>query len=259
MAKQSFARPDPTVEETAPETESGGTATAIVEAPPRALAPAEPNGEPAQVEGEVDYSDINLDRINLVQKSGALSDQFEPGSFLLGREVILSKADGAFDFIVLRIKKQYQEDLPYDASGNGPMPKRFNTSAEVRAEGGSLIWGDENYYRDIATALVLIPAPATATQEDKESKFIYEAPDGNSYALALWTFVKTSYTAVAKKIFTAKLVGHLKTGFEHGVWRVSSEKKTNAGNTWFQPVVKPAGKTTPEFQLFAKEVLSSLA
>lgn len=261
MAKTSFVRTvtpaDASPEaEQSPESSSANTGT--LTAPNQTLAHPEPNGAPDQVEGEIDFSDINLDRINLVQKSGNLSNEFAPGAFVIGKEVILASKDAEFNFVVLKIKKQYQEDLPYDASGQGEKPQRYNTAKEVRDAGGSLQWGDANYYRDIATALVLIPAPEGLSEDDRESKFIYEDATGARYALALWSLFKTSYTAAAKKIFTAKLVGHLKAGFENGVWKCSSEMKTNAGNSWFQPVIRPAGATTPEFKAFAKEVLASL-
>jgi hypothetical protein len=246
---------DPSTSTATAEAPASSSAVAVRESQAPAL-PTPPNH--AQVEGEIDPSDLNMDRVNLVQKSGNLGDNFEPGSFVLAKEVVLAKKGESFEFVVLKIKKSYQEDLPYDPSGNGEMPRRFNTAQEVREAGGSLKWGDPGYYRDFATALVLIPAPEGITQDEKESKFIYEDAEGKAYALALWNFVKTGYTAAAKKIFTAGMIGHLKGGYELGAWSCGSELKSAAGNSWYQPVLKPAGKTTPEFQAFAKEVLSTL-
>lgn len=209
-------------------------------------------GGNAQVQGEVDAGDIRWPRLNLVQKSGDLSDNFAPGSFLFNKDVVISDGKTPVRITVLRIRKQYQEHLPYDPSG--PQPKTFNTMAEVRGAGGHTAYGEPGYYKEIAHIGLLLEAPAGLTDEQKEL-FIYEN-EGKQYAVAMWTVGSSAYTSVAKTIFTAASQ-HLKTGLHKGGWDLTSFKKSDARNSWFVPLIKSAGKNTDGFVTFAEGILAS--
>lgn len=255
MAKQSFAKKAADAETPLDAGQAlSSTSPAVVR--DQSLSTPLTGGASGQTEGEVDYSDINVDKLNLVQKSGNLSDNFRPGDFVLGKEVVLSK-EGGFELIVLKIAKRYQEFLPYDPAAS-VRPQVFKTAEEVKAAGGNFNYGEEGYYRDMATVLLLIPSHDGISPDDKENKFIYEAPNGDAYALALWTLISTGYTAAAKKIFTAGKIGHLKAGYEKARWNLSSELKKDARNSWYAPLLRPASKTDEEFSAFTKEVLSTL-
>lgn len=243
--KQSFA-----AHTADPEAPAQETQTALVPQPDNQVGFF---GGGGQVVGEVDRSDIKLPRINLVQKSGKLGDEFKPGSIVLAREVLLSDGAQPVNIVLLSIKKQYQEDLPFDE--NGPTPKLLDTAEEVRAANGSLKYGDDNYYKEIATALVLIEAPAGLTQDQLDAYFYYEA-EGKAFCLGLWTFAGSSYNHAGKRLITAGTYGHLREGFSKGNWAFTTEKKTYSGNTYFVPVPKPAGRTTPEFQEWATALVS---
>jgi hypothetical protein len=227
---------------------------AVVEQPSREVA-VQNQWAGGQVQGEVDSSDIRLPRINLAQKSGKLGEDFQPGTFTFNKEVVIGDTENAFTFVALGIRKQYQEDLQYDP--DGPTPKTFNTAAEVRQAGGQVSdYDGDGYYREIAHVLCLLEAPKGLSEEQQEF-FIYEF-EGNRYALAMWTVSGSSYTSVAKTIFSAAApTGHLKHGLEAGAWSVHSVKRTNPRNSWFAPVIKVAGKTTAEFQAFAKSLLKN--
>ena len=245
MATRSFAATaePPTVEK----------APAVVDRTETAVVPASHWGG-GQVEGEVDAGDIRLPRINLVQKSGELGDLFSPGSFVFNREIQLSDGKEPMELVALRIRKQYQEALEYDP--DGPSPKVFNTSAEVREAGGHFNYDakDEGgYYKEIAHILCLIEAPKNASEEQRDF-FIYEH-DGRNYALAMWTVTGGAYTAVAKTLFTAA-AGHLRAGLHLGKWTIVSTKKSNGSCSWYVPAIRAAGKTTPEFQEFAASLLN---
>lgn len=221
---------------------------------PAQYAPANPFEGPS-IQGEIEIGDLKLPRINFVQKSGDLSDSFEFGAILFNKEVVIGDEANAFEFTLLTIKKQYQEDLPYKK--DGPTPRVFNKAEEVRAAGGSLRYGDDGYYAEMATALVLVKAPENAEPDTLETHFFYEF-EGQHYALALWTLAKSAYNACAKKLITAGTMGHLKGGnFTKGKWTCKSLKKSGNGNTWVVPEVKTAGMNTPEFQKFVHDCLSA--
>lgn len=241
--KKSFAAED----NKAPE---AGTGTEVAVVENRSLIPHTVAN--AQVQGEIDAGDIRWPRINLVQKSGDLSDNFAPGSFVFNKEIVLTDGKTPTRIVALSIRKQYQEALPFDPTG--PQPKVFNTSAEVRNAGGHTVYGEPGYYKEIAHIGVLVMAPDGLT-EDQKDLFIYEF-DGKKYALAMWTVGSSAYTSVAKTLFTAA-TSHLKSGLHKGMWDLTSFKKADARNSWFVPMIKAAGKTSPEFTEFLEGLLAS--
>lgn len=236
--------------EAAPETD-GGSAVAVAEPPERQLATQDHWAGGGQVEGEVDAGDIRLPRINLTQKSGKLGEDFAPGSFVFNKEILISNGPEPFELVALRIRKQYQEALPYDP--DGPTPKVFNTSEEVKKAGGHFNFEEKaGYYKEIAHILCLVGCPEGVT-DDQRDYFMFEH-EGNQFALAMWTVTGSAYTSVAKALFTAA-AGHLRAGLQNGKWTITSEKRSNTKNTWFTPIIRAAGKTTPEFQKFAESLL----
>lgn len=228
------------------------TAPAVIEPEQdRQVVPQNHYSGSAGVEGEVDAGDIRLPRINLVQKTGKLGEAFAAGSFVFNKDILLSNGSEPFDLVALRIRKQYQEDLPYDP--DGPQPKVFNTSEEVRQAGGHFNFDEKKgYYKEVAHILNIVGCPPKVTDEQRDY-FMFEHA-GVLYALAMWTVTGSGYTSVAKTLFTAA-AGHLRGGLQGGQWLVTAEKRSNARNSWYTPVLRAAGKTTPEFQEFAASLL----
>lgn len=203
-----------------------------------------------QVEGEVDAGDIRWPRINVPQKVGLLGEEFAPGSYVFNKEILLSNGTDPLSLTFLKIRKQYQEHLPFDP--DGPTPKTFNTAAEVREAGGHFTYGEPGYYRDIAHIAVLVGCPDSATP-DQRDYFMYQH-DGADYALAMWTVGGGAYTSVAKTLFT-EAAGRLRAGLQKGKFNATTEKRSDARNTWYTPLIKSAGNNTPEFQEFAVSLL----
>lgn len=189
------------------------------------------------VEGEISRTDIRLPRLNLVQKVGDLSNLFSPGVFLFNKEVVLSDGKTPINLTVLRLKKMYQQAIPYGTSDE--MPLSFNTAAEVVAIGGSLRWGEENYYSEIAHVQVAIAMPADCPEE-LQPLFPHEV-GGEAYGLAMWTLTGSGFTSAGKTLITAAST-LLRAGLHTGRFNLTSELKKNAKNSWLAPVIKFAGK-----------------
>lgn len=192
------------------------------------------------IEGEITTADVNTPRVNLVQKSGQLVDNFSPGSFLLVKEVVLAKPNESFKFTPLRLKKYYQLKVEFGTSQD--MPPKFNTMQEVIDFGGSLQYGDEKYCVEMADILMAVEAPESADDQ------LFPYSDGtNNYALALYTVGSSSYTSLAKRLITDS-VGLLRSGLYTGCYEIHSELRKNAVNSWYVPVAKFIGKhEDPEF------------
>lgn len=222
---------------------------APAEAPEKALAPlaqASPAivSEDSDMEGEISRSDIRLPRVNIVQKVGALSNLFGPGSILFNKEVVLSNGKSPVEIIPLRLKKVYQQDLPY---GSEETALVFERAEEVRAAGGSMQWGDDNYFTEVAHVQVAVVRPDDCPEE-LEVMFPFEHA-GKVYGCAMWTLKGSGFTTAGRTLITARTT-LLREGLHTGRFMLSTELKNNAKNSWYAPVLKFAGRNDAEASSF---------
>jgi hypothetical protein len=206
-----------------------------------------PHQDHDDVEGEITRADIRLPRLNIVQKVGDLSNIFTPGDILFNKELVLADGKKPIPVTVLRLKKMYQEKIPYGESEE--MPVAYETAQEVIDAGGSLRYGDTNYYAEIAHCMVAIRKPAEECPEDLAALFPYEFED-QAYGLAMWTLTGSAFTAAGKTLITASQTVLKNGGLCSGRWDLTTELKKNAKNSWFAPKLKFAAKHTPEATAF---------
>lgn len=189
------------------------------------------------IEGEVTADDIRPPRINLVQKSGNLADEFSPGSFVFEKSIVLAKPGDEINVTVLRLRKYYQEKIEFGSSNE--MPPRANTAEEVRALGGSLIYGHDRYFQEVCDVMLAIEAPENLNEE--QSQFFAYNVGGKNYTLAMYTVAASAYTSLAKRLFTdAALL--LRAGLYTGSYKIHSELRKNGTNSWHVPVASFSGK-----------------
>jgi hypothetical protein len=256
-------------------------ATAPVQSP-GVPATVQSPGVPATSSGLVlgdkvpDFKDIILPRLNLTQNIGKMKDSFDPGSFVLGQQVVLFLPG------VINAKTGNLERAPSAPAGVtilGFRPTRYcekiaggvqglivNTEDEVRAAGGTLDYKEWELkkgsgmkrFEPLADAVVVVERPANI--QDDDTVFVYEV-DGKKYALALWAMRGTSYTAAAKRVFfTARAVGCLRKGYPTYNFAVTTREETYpGGNKAWVPVCVPVAKSTPAFLEFAASILNPAA
>lgn len=186
----------------------------------------------AEPTGNISRDDIILPRVNLVQKSGKLCDDFTPGSFLFEKQVVLATPGQSFSAVVLGHSKYYQEKVEY---GSDEFGRRANTEEEVRNLGGTTTWGvnDRPYFQPVADLLIAVKAPGNA-EGDALDLFPYQYGEEH-YAIAVYTVAASAYTSLAKRVFTDSLYT-LKAGLHLGEYQIHSELKKNAANSWYVPV-----------------------
>jgi len=190
------------------------------------------------IEGEVEQKDIQLPRLNLLQKTSELVDAgFTPNTFALNKEIPLGKSLQA---VVVKLTKKWQQELTY---GSETQPHVCDTIAEVREAGGSTEWGSENRYSELAHMQLLVKAPA-GLEEEQLDAFPYEV-DGGHWAPCMLTVAKTAYKAAAKPVITAAFAT-LRGGLHHGLWTINAEMKSAPMGTWSVPQFKLSGRTAPE-------------
>lgn len=210
------------------------------------------------VSGDVDKGDITLPRLELVYGVGAVSELFDAGDVVYNREVCLAKKGEPVHMTVASIRKYYMEDMPYEPDRE-ELPRLFQTKEEVEAAGLWTEWNRNGQQKppvaDCADLLVAIECPEGV--EDTMFPLSY-APDGGdpvSLAVALFTVRKTSYTRVAKPVFSARQF-FLRDNLLLGRWCLTTErKKTKSGNVTTLPNFRNVGRNSPEFAKYLAEQL----
>jgi hypothetical protein len=184
------------------------------------------------IEGEITSKDIILPRINLVQKTGPLVDAgLIPGSFVFDKEVLLSNGKDPLEITVLRLVKQYKQKLEY---GNPETPQVYTTQQEVIDNGGSLRYGEPNFFQEIAHLFLAIAKPDTISEE--HASHFYREQGGKQYTNAVFTVASTAFTAVGKKVIKAGY-SQLRDGLWLGRWNLTSSLQKNTKGSWFIPEV----------------------
>jgi hypothetical protein len=253
MSKVSF-----TDIETTPATPEVSTAVAVVA--PQQVVIAAPIADASKgLIGEWTSEDTKLPRLSLVNKSGERADNFTPGTWLLeGTHQITKLEDKAkgvpLTVIALRMLKQYQENIPFDEQKAGVPVRRFNTAAEVTANGGRVSRErGTDLFSELAHIELLVQAPDNL-DEDADALF-YNVAGDKRFARVIYTASSTAYGQIAVTL-ASSLRGHLATtGLQGGLWELGSKLTANTKNSWWTPTIKTAGLVDSE----TAAMISSLA
>lgn len=219
---------------------------------------------------DIDFTQLSLPTLKIVQGVGELSTMFDPGQLVVvGKgDVLLPIADappkaGAknvdpqtpVNVVVISVSRtdRYSEKV-----SGGVRGRLFDTEQAVFAAGGTTNW-DENkanpakpYFERLATALLLIEKPAAL--EDDTGTFGFELGE-KKYALVIWHLKGISYTNAAKPLRTARKFGYLKKGYASQVLALGTSLKTYGSNSAHIPVLKPVAEAPAEIAGLVKEVL----
>lgn len=189
--------------------------------------------------GDISQTDLVIPYLALVQKVGTKADQFTPGSWVVGDNVVAGK-DEHLTVTALSIQKNYEEVVEY---GSGNFGRVFDSAQEVRAAGLSLQRGAANEAREIAGILFWIESPNDAD----ETVFPLETSEGRRGTVAKFIARSTSYGVIAAPIFTAlSPLGHLRgRHIKTGQWDLSSFLKKGESNSYFKAVFKSIKEPTP--------------
>jgi hypothetical protein len=215
--------------------------TELAATKPAALSTNVSSSQGADVQGEVNLSDLRLPRLNLVQRTGDLPDRFDFGSFVINKEVSLGKT---VEFIALSIKKQYQEKRPYGDTERGAI---YDTAEQVREAGGSLGYADYQF-SELAHIFLLVKMPEGLEDSPDAASvvdlFMYEI-DGARYAPVIYSVGRSSYTSLAKALLTARQF-MLRKGLWTGRWTMTSKVDKGPKGTWVTPLPTFKGKLSDE-------------
>lgn len=220
-----------------------------------ACVPKLPPPAPAGLVGDeeaIDFRDIDLPRLNLVQKTGELSNIFPPGTILLDQKLVLPQG---VELVVLGFPKPTQYVERVEGGGLGNL---CDTVEEVIAAGGTTDYREAEekdipWYQNMATALILVQRPDSIAP----CEYFSESFEGRDYAIALWSMKGSAYTHAAKFLKTKKRLGYLKRGYHVTTFKLTTRlEKFRTGNQAFVPELAKGSDTTADFAAFVKAVLS---
>lgn len=205
------------------------------------------------MQGEFTSKDIQLPRLSLVQKIGDLADSgLTPGAFVFNKEVQLTDGKIPLDLTVLHLKKQYRQKIEY---GDPATPLTFDTQQEVIDNGGTLRYGEPNYFQEVAHLFVAIAKPENLSEQ--HTAHFYREHANKQYTLAIYTVASTAFTAVGKKVITAGY-NQLRNGLWLGKWVMTSNLQKNTKGSWFVPEARFDGMYDTETAAFFESMVSSI-
>ena len=205
----------------------------------------------------LERSDFITPKLNLVQRTGDMSVQFTQGSWVLNKEIQITKApEDPLEVIVLeRPFKFFMEHLPYDP--NGPKSRTFNTIEELDEAGLTLDWDNKNNIRATADraarVFLLILKPK---ETDAVKGFGLEVDGLGDCTVATWLLVNTSYTTAARRIFTAEKLDLADKPIHSLVWTLRSVSAKIGGYNIFVPQLTPSRSLPDETQGSLKTMFS---
>lgn len=181
---------------------------------------------------EIDPSDLDIPRINVVQK---MSDSDAPvGSVLFDKRHILAEPDTPLRVIPVAAQKGWREDIPFDEED---IPQIAWSKEQADAIAADSDWG----MLEFAEITLLIEKP-----EGCEDDSAYQIPIGDKdYALGKINVSKNAYRSTFKRLATFVALNQ-STPVHSRVWNLTSEQITRGKYTWYNPSLVATKDDTPE-------------
>lgn len=224
----------------------------------------------------IGFDEVILPRINLVQKVGEMSNVWTPGEVVLNQQRAIYTQPVAQNGVITKpgtdpltiVVLGFQKTRFVEKVSGGSQGAIVDSPEEIAKLNGTLEyreWQEKSkagipvkLFQRLSTALILVERPAHVDDQDN-LLFSYEF-QGKFYALALWSMKGTAYTNGAKRMFTDRKLGHLRSGgYSSYTYLLSTKletyKFTGTENYAHIPVLKPGQRTSPEFKAFVNEVL----
>lgn len=244
--------------------------------------PAAPARPVMQNDDDIDFREITLPTLNVVQGVGELCKSFDPGQLILGQKYMLCSAPNKREgqaalsqppvkAIVLGFRPTRYTEKVSSKPGEPPAQGRtLDSEQQVFAIGGTTLYKEayvegtqvRPYFQSLATALVLVQAPEAEeyalTGDELDAAFPLVDDAGKHWQLVQWHMKGTAFTHGAKTLKTARRLGWLRKGYSSKLVTIQTQLAP-AGKNWvFAPVIRNAGDTTPEEQAFGALVLREL-
>jgi hypothetical protein len=181
---------------------------------------------------EIDPTDLDIPRINVVQK---MSESDDPvGSVLFDKRCVLAAPDTPLRVVAVAAQKGWREDIPFDEDDVPQIAWSKEQRDFIEAESD---WG----MIEFAEITLLIEKP-----DDCDDDSAFQIPLGDKdYALGKINVAKNAYRSTFKRLATfAALNQNVPVSSRY--WNFTSEQITRGKYTWYNPSLTATKEDTPE-------------
>lgn len=175
----------------------------------------------------MDSSDIDIPRINLVQKTSDIEAPI--GSVVIDKKHVLLKPEEVAEVVVLSAVKNWRQDIPYDSD---VIPRIAHTVEEKDAI------GSQSEYEMVEFAEIILMFKKPTGCENEEA---YPFPIGEfQYALGKINVAKDAYRQTYKRLATFAAFNKT-TPLQNRLWNFSSSLLTKGKYSWYAPSLNVSG------------------
>lgn len=256
--------------------------TAVAAPAPR---PSSSIGNFSDSADDIDFSQIKLPKLKIVQNVGPLASAFEPGSVVIVApgDVIVplneappkkatAEPQKPVNLVILAMRRtdRWVEKTAYADGADNQQGRIFNSEQEVIQCGGTSSYEvnkqdpSKPYFRPMATILALVEQPKHDVEdpskpfEDTFGLFSTEAA-GKRWCLVTYDMLGTAHTNGAKALRTARLMGAARPGWSTVFFGLNTILKTFGSNSAYAPQFRPGAKLTPEQKAEIQAILTGAA
>lgn len=180
----------------------------------------------------IDSSDIDIPRVNVVQKTSDI--EASTGSLVLDKKFTLLKPEQSGEVVVVSATKSWKEDIPFDSD---TIPRIANTPDESR----KLALDSEWPILEFADIILLFKQPEGSTDDEA-----YAFPIGDeNYALAKLYVAKDAYRQTFKRLATFAAFNRT-TPIQNRVWSFQTQLMEKGKYSWYVPSLTATNEQTPK-------------
>lgn len=241
--------------------------TGAVTTVPAPQPPAKPSiGNFSDNPDDIDFSQIKLPKLKIVQNVGVLAASFTPGAVVIVApgDIIVPLNDGPpktakaapqvpANLVILAMRKtdRWVEKTAYSDGPDNQQGRIFNTEQEAIQAGGTTSYDinktdpSKPLFRPMATILALVQQPEKQADDPKGPPFVDEFglfsidAGGKRWCLVTYDMLGTAHTNGAKALRTARLMGAARKGWSTVYFGLSTTLKTFGSNSAFAPQFRP--------------------
>ena len=177
----------------------------------------------------IDAADIDIPRINIVQKTSDISAPI--GSVVIDKQHVIQDAEEVRQVTVISALKGWREDIPYDDDG---IPK-----IAYSREDADRIAAESDYgMLEFAEITLLFKQP-----EGNDNEEAYPFPIGDhQYAMGRINVAKDAYRQTFKRLATFAAFNKT-TALQGRLWNFSSSVISKGKYSWYAPVLSVSQET----------------
>jgi hypothetical protein len=180
----------------------------------------------------IDSSDIDIPRVNVVQKTSDI--EASTGSLVLDKKYVLLKPEQSGEVVVVSATKAWKEDVPFDSD---TIPRIATTPDDSKKLALDSDWP----ILEFADIILLFKQPDGDTNDEA-----YAFPMGDdNYALAKLYVAKDAYRQTFKRLATFAAFNR-NTQIQSRVWSFETQLMEKGKYSWYVPSLTVTNSGTPK-------------